>query len=307
VKRVLVTGGSGFIGRHLCRRLHAEEVDVHTVSRRALEADGVTSWCADLTDRAAVGEVFERVRPDGVFHLASIVSGARGLDAVMPTLEGNLLTAVSVLEAAVEHQCDRVVLAGSMEEPEPSSHGAELVPVSPYAAAKLGATTYGSMFHALYGLATVTVRLFMVYGPGQDDWAKLVPYTITSLLRGEPPQLMSGARPVDWIYVDDAVDGLLAAARATGVAGLAVDVGSGELVDVRSVVEMIAELVHAGVDPVFDGIPDRPRERVRTADVDRTQQLIGWSPTMPLRAGLEQTVAWYRGELANKHAAETMP
>jgi nucleoside-diphosphate-sugar epimerase len=197
---------------------------------------------------------------------------------------------VNVLVAAVESGCERVVLTGSLEEPD----AGEPVPTSPYAAAKLGATAYGHMVHAVYGLPVVTARLFMVYGPGQQDRTKLVPYVVTSLLRGDSPRLSSGVRPVDWLFVDDAVDGLLAAARTPESAGREDDIGTGELVTVREVVEGIAAAVGTQVEPEFGAVQDRRLERVRAADVESTESLIGWRAKTPLADGLRATVEWYR-------------
>lgn len=114
-----------------------------------------------------------QVRPGLVFHLASHVSGSRGLDAVLPTLQANFLSTVNVLLAAAEVGCKRIVRAGSLEEPD--GEDPEPVPVSPYAAAKFTANTYDRMFHSLHGLPVVTLRIFMVHGPGQRDETKLVP------------------------------------------------------------------------------------------------------------------------------------
>lgn len=294
MRRVLVTGASGFIGKHLCRRLVREGHDVHGVSRNPRQ-DGEVRWRqADLADATAARELLERVRPDTVFHLASYVSGSRSLDAVLPTMQHNLVAAVNVLVAAAGSGCGLVALTGSMEEPESSA--GEPIPSSPYAAAKYASGAYGRMIHALDDLAVVNLRVFMVYGPGQDDRTKLVPYVVTSLLHGERPRLSSGVRPVDWVYVEDVVDAFLAAARTPELAGATLDVGSGELVTIRSMVEQIVETVGTRVEPDFGALPDRPLEQVRTADVERTHSMIGWEPRTTLAAGLRATVEWYRSE-----------
>ena len=161
-------------------------------------------------DRCA--RALDDVRPDWIFHLASHVTGARDLAVVLPTFHGNLTTTVNLLTAATEVGCQRLVLVGSLEEPELGT--AEAVPASPYAASKWAASGYARFFHANYETPVAVARLFMVYGPEQEDSRKLVPYVTLSFLRGEAPRLTSGARQIDWIYVDDAVAGLLAVARA---------------------------------------------------------------------------------------------
>jgi nucleoside-diphosphate-sugar epimerase len=293
-KTALVTGASGFIGAATARRLRDAGAIVHGVFRRAQpEKEACTRWWqADLSDIAQVRALVAAVEPDIVFHLASLVSGDRGLDRVLPMLHANLLAAVNLLVATTERPPERLVLAGSLEEPQPDSAWA--VPASPYAAAKLAAGAYARMCHALYGTPAVCLRLFMVYGPAQPDLSKLVPYVTLSLLRGEAPALSSGARPVDWVYVDDVVEALLAAAVTDGVEGRTLDVGSGELVTVRGVVERIARLVGTGITPGFGAVPARAFEQVRVADVAETAACLGWRARTPLEEGLARTVDWYR-------------
>jgi nucleoside-diphosphate-sugar epimerase len=205
-------------------------------------------------------------------------------------MRDNLVTSVNLLTAAAESGGPRVVLAGSMEEPDRD----DPAPSSPYAAAKAATSGYARLFDSLYGLPVVNLRVFMVYGPGQRDGTKLVPYVINSLLRGEAPELSSGRREVDWIYVDDVVAAFLAAADAEKAPGTTLDVGSGELVSIRSLVEQIVPLVGGDARPAFGALPDRPGERPRRADVAQSRETIGWEPSTPLAVGLVRTVEWFR-------------
>ena len=150
------------------------------------------------------------------------------------------------------------------------------------------------MFHALYGLPAVVLRIFMVYGPGQMDIRKLIPYVTLSLLRGEAPKLTSGGHPVDWIFVEDVVDGLIAAGTAENLSGATLDIGTGALVTVREIAEMLARIVNPSIAPIFGAIEDRPLETVRAADTTATEKMVGWKSRTPLSEGLEKTVAWYR-------------
>ena len=293
-ERTLVTGASGFIGSRLCQRLLDEGADVHGVSRTEQPSSGIRWRTTDVRDVDAAVALVRDVRPGFIFHLASHVSGSRDLEAVLPTLSANFLSTVNVLLAAAEIGCKRVVLAGSLEEPD--GEDGEPTPVSPYAAAKFAAGAYGRMFQSLYGVPVVTLRIFMVYGPGQRDTTKLVPHVITTLLRGESPQLSSGTRPVDWIYVDDVVEALVASASTAAVVGETVDVGSGVLTTVRAVVEEIVRTMSPSVEPQFGALPERPNERIRVADVARTQTLLGWTPSTSLTDGLTATVGWYAAE-----------
>jgi nucleoside-diphosphate-sugar epimerase len=297
-QQALVTGASGFIGSRLCRRLIEEGADVHGVSRSEQASSEVRWWTTDVRDvEAAVGLVRD-VRPDFIFHLASHVTGSRDLEAVLPTVHGNFLSTVNLLLGAAEVGCKRVVLAGSLEEPDGEESGP--IPVSPYAAAKFAASAYGRMFHSLYGVPVVSLRIFMVYGPGQRDTTKLVPHVITTLMRGESPELSSGTRPVDWVYVDDVVGALVASATTETAVGETIDVGSGNLTPVRAVVDEIVRIMAPSVEPQFGALPDRPNERIRVADVARANALLAWASETTLDRGLAATIDWYmvRGSAA---------
>lgn len=162
---------------------------------------------------------------------------------------------------------------------------------------KWASSAYARMFHALYAVPTVILRVFMVYGPGYQDSRKLLPYVIDSFLSGSAPTLTSGRRRVDWIYVDDVVDALLAAACADGIEGRTIDVGSGKAITVRTIVETLARLMESPVVPQFGAKSERLLEQVRVADLEAGREFLGWSPKMPLEEGLRRTVEWYRDRM----------
>ena len=297
-RRVLVTGASGFIGTALCRRMSEEGAEVHGVSRAERAATDVcTRWhkCR-LDDIDEVRALLGKTRPDYIYDLASHVAGSRAVELVPPTFSGNLAGPVNLLTAATERGCERIFLAGSQEEPAPGPD--DPVPSSPYAAAKFAAGAYGRMFFALYNTPVVNLRLFMVYGPGQQDLRKLVPYVILSLLKSDTPRVSSGARQVDWIYVDDVVAGYRAATAAKGLEGETIELGTGRLESVRGVVEQLCALIDPRARPAFGSIPERAMEQVRAADSDRTFRRIGWRAQTNLREGLALTARWYRDQVA---------
>lgn len=295
LQRVLVTGASGFIGGRLCERLVMDGIEVHGVSRQARSGGGVHWLQADLSSAAETRSVFDTVAPDVVFHLAGRPSASRGLDLVVPTLQQNLVAAVNVMVAAAEVGAGRVVLAGSLEADDASESG--YVSSSPYALSKEASSAYARMLHSLHGLPIVTARIFMVYGPGQTESEKLIPYLITSLLRGESPKLGSGERPVDWVYVDDVVDALVAIGHAPGLDGETIDVGSGELVTIRALVERVVAILGTDTAPAFGELPERRRETVCVADVVQTRKATGWQARTSLNDGLRTTIEWNRDKL----------
>jgi UDP-glucose 4-epimerase len=293
-KSFLVTGASGFIGSHFCARLLEAGAQVHAISRNppSLADRPIRWWRCNVAELNELSAVFHAVRADYVIHLASQVTGSRELNAVLPTLHANLVSTVNLFKLGVELGCTRMIVAGSLEEPEAGADGA--APCSPYAAAKWAASGYARMFHELYRLPVVVARLFMTYGPAQADLNKLIPYVTLALLRGQAPKLSSGLRQVDWIFVDDVVDGLLAIALAPDVDGETFDLGSGLLVPIRQVVEQLCSFIGGPAQLLFGALPDRPLERIRVADVDRSFRKLAWKPLVPLASGLETTVKWYR-------------
>ncbi|HQU31696.1 MAG: NAD(P)-dependent oxidoreductase [Planctomycetia bacterium] len=294
-KKILITGASGYIGHHLCRKLCTMKSEVHAISRtlHTINENCPRWWHGDLTDIATVRNILNTVKPDLVFHLSGLASGGRDLELILPTFHSNLTTTVNLLTAATEIGGCRIILAGSLEEPD---SGDEL-PSSPYAASKWFSTIYGRMFYNLYKIPIVFLRVFMVYGPGKQNHRKLLPYVITSLLKGQIPKLSSGERQIDWIYIDDVIDGFIAAAVSPNIEGITIDLGSGILISIKTLVEKIADMIKPEGKISFGTVPDRPMEQVRVAHIDETSARIDWKPVISLEKGLGYTITWFREQM----------
>jgi nucleoside-diphosphate-sugar epimerase len=288
-KKVLITGASGFIGLHLCRKLLEKGNEVHALCRSEPSVfERRFNWHkVDLTDLGSTRKVFGEIRPDMVFHLCSHAEGERELSLVLPTFQGELTATVNVLLSLAETGCSRVIMAGSLEESRPGE-----IPSSPYAAAKAASRAYASMFHQLYKLPVVMTRIFMAYGPGQSQ-KKLIPHSIISMIEGRPLKIASPARKVDWIYVEDLVLGLLTAAVTPGLEGKSIDLGSGEMIEIQDVVRRIRQIVNPRAYVEFGAISERAAEQVCRADAATTYALTGWHPATSLEAGLEKTVDFF--------------
>jgi len=291
-KKALVTGASGFIGSHLCNLLNNTGVEVHGVSRekRTTDTTGTIWWQGDLSKFTDVNHLLNDIKPDYIYHLASYVVGARDLENIIPTFLSNLSSTVNLLTCATKLGCTRIVLVGSQEEPDKGN----VIPSSPYAAAKWSAGAYARMFHALYSTPVTIARVFMVYGPGQNDLSKLIPYVTLSLLREQDPKLTGGTRQIDWVYVEDVAKGLLSLSASKDVEGCTVDLGSGFLVSIKDTIKKLEKIIGSKTKPVFGSVPDRPMEQVRVADVKSTYDKIGWKPAVGLEKGLRTTVDWYK-------------
>lgn len=292
----MVTGGNGFIGSHLCRRLHDEGCEVHATSRtdRATNDDGLIWWQVDIAEPNSTRRLLTQLKPDIIYHLAGAVGAGTNLELVDPTYHSLLTSTVNVLIAATETHCRRIILTGSLTEPLP---GIEPNPQSPYAAAKWASSGYGRMFHSLYQTPVVILRPFMVYGPAQSVY-KLIPSVTLSLLKSEAPKLSSGHRRFDWLYIDDAIEGFLAAAIAPGLDGLTIDLGSGNLVSIADIVGQLIRHTGSQKQACFGALPDRPGENEIAANLIAASSKLGWAATTSLAKGLQQTVDWYKANAA---------
>jgi UDP-glucose 4-epimerase len=292
-EKVLVTGGRGFLGSHLCRRLLNCGVEVHATSRhpQSQETTQMQWWQADLQDISVARDLLRKIKPDVIYHLAGSVGASPSLELILPTFHSLLLSTVNLLTAVAETGCRRFILTGSLTEPQIGK--SEPIPGSPYAASKWAANAYGRMFHELFATPCVIVRPFMTYGPGQDP-RKIIPAVILSFLKGEAPRLSSGRWEADWVYVDDVTEGFLKVAVAPQIDGATIDLGSGQLVSVQAIVDQLTEIVGNGLKPLFGALPDRPLEQVRVADIVDTHAKLGWKASISLETGLKQTVEWYR-------------
>lgn len=290
--KILVTGASGFIGSALAKKLLELGAEVHGVSRRDMETNDDIWWhIGDLSNLEFVEILIQKVLPDYIYHMASHVYGSRDYDHVALTFNNNLVTAFNMLHTVHVHPCKRIIFAGSFEEI--NSNEDVSIPSSPYAAAKHAASNYARLFHKLYDTPVCMASLYMVYGPGQSDHSKLVPYVTLTTIKEESPRLMSGNRLIDWVYVDDVVAGLIDILVTPGIEGQTIDIGSGKPTLTKEIVETLISLINPKIKPQYGAVDDRPMEQERVANVNETYSKIGWRATTDLETGLKHTINYY--------------
>jgi len=302
--RVLVTGGTGFMGRHLVRALHARGDRVVVVGRRAYPGQvpglqpEITYHAGDVASASFTDQVVRETRPELVFHLASAVDVSRDLDAIDGQVQATQMSAVHVARACLTHGVGRLVHVGTCEEygngPAPFHETQDPAPVSPYSAAKVAATAFVRMLCSSFGLRAVVVRPFLTYGPEQES-NLLIPALIRSALAGRDFPMTGGEQSREFNYVDDIVAGFLRAADAPGVEGLTINLGCAEPRRIRDVAQMVLDLMGNPVRAEFGKLPYRPGETWEFyCDNSRARERLGWSPTVQLEDGLQRTIAWHR-------------
>jgi UDP-glucose 4-epimerase len=317
--KALVTGGAGFIGSHLVHRLVASGHDVTVLDDLSTgEATAVHPDAAlvtgDVCDPAAVRGAIEGC--DVVFHLAAHRAIARSIDDPAGTDRTNSGGTVTILQAAAEAGVRRVVYASSSSvygEPvsAPVREDDPKLPMSPYAVSKLAAEHYCRVFGDLYGLHTVSLRYFNVYGPGQPSdgrYATVVPLFLDALLSGRRPVVYGdGSRARDFTYVDDVVGATVAAASAgPDTAGRAYNVAAGRPWSLVALLEVLGRLVGVDPDPVHEDA--RPGDVLRThGDPSALEREIGYRCVVPLEEGLARTVEWFEGRRRDPAEAASEP
>jgi nucleoside-diphosphate-sugar epimerase len=303
--KALVTGGGGFIGSHLVERLLREGRDVRVLDNFA------TGRRANLLPLEGEFELIEgdiqsyerahnAVRGcELVFHLAALPSVPRSIQDPLTSTASNVTGTLNVLLAARDEGVRRVVFASSSSvygpQPEyPQREEAAARPISPYGVSKLAAEGYCRAFTQVYGLETVAVRYFNVFGPRQDplsQYAAVIPRFITAALNGEQPVIFGdGEQSRDFTYIDNTVDGTVLASTAEGVEGETFNIACGEAITLNQLIEHIREISGKPVGPLYADRQPGDLQRSQ-ADISRARESLGYEPAVDVRGGLQRTFA----------------
>jgi nucleoside-diphosphate-sugar epimerase len=302
--RVLVTGGGGFIGSHLAERLCHEGHRVRVLDSFATGArENLVSFTDEIElvegDIRSYQRVHECVRGcELVFHEAALPSVPRSVQDPLTSHESNATGTLNVLLAARDEGVRRVIFASSSSvyganRELPSRESMPAVPIAPYGVSKLAAENYCRAFFEVYGLETVSLRYFNVFGPRQDpgsEYAAVIPRFATALLAGGSPVVYGdGEQSRDFTYVENAVGANLLAAEADGVAGQCFNIACGESISLNSLLDELRSI--AGVDVRAVHEDPRPGDlRHSLADISRARDALGYDPEIGLREGLTRTV-----------------
>ncbi len=308
---VLVTGGAGFIGSHLVEHLLRGGAAVRILDNFSAGREANLSFAAaygtrleivrgDVRDLATVERAARGVTV--IFHQAAMRSVPRSVADPLGANENNVTGTLHVLEAARRAGIRRVVYASSSsvygDRPElPKREDQPPAPISPYAVSKAAGEQYAAVWHRLYGVDTVGLRYFNVFGPRQDpasEYAAVIPRFILWALRGEPVEIHGdGTQSRDFTYIDNVVHANVLAAEAEGAGGEAFNVGCGEQISLLSMVEKLEKLL--GRPLARRHTPGRAGDVPHTlADLGKAKRLLGFSPLVDFDDGFRRTVEFFR-------------
>ncbi len=308
----LVTGIAGFIGSSIARALLARGdevrgIDNYSTGKRENIAEIMTQIDfreADLLDLDAVHNACKGV--DYIFHEAAIPSVPKSVLDPLGSNQANVDGTVHVLIAAKEAKVKRVVYAASSsaygDTPTlPKREDMPPNPISPYAVAKLASEYYMTSFYRCYGLETVCLRYFNIFGPRQDPsspYSGVLAKFITQMLAGEDPTILGdGLQSRDFTYIDNTVEANLLAAEAPAesAAGKVFNVATGTRVDLNETFQLLKEII--GFKGKVKYGPERAGDvKHSLADLSRTEKALGYKPKVSFEEGLRRTVEWYRGQ-----------
>src|SRR5688572_9992494 len=303
----LVTGGAGFIGSHLTEELIRRGERVRVVDslitghrRNLAHLSGIEFVEGDLADLAVAKRAAEGV--DYVLHQAAIPSVPRSVEDPIASNRANIDSTLNVLVAARDARVKRVVYAGSSSAygntpTLPKREDMPTNPLSPYALQKLVGEQYMQMFTSLYGLETVTIRYFNVFGPRQDPsspYSGVISVFAKALLGNTAPTIYGdGEQTRDFTYVANVVDGVLKAVKADGASGQVVNVATGTRISLNKLFETMRDAVGSLLEVNYG--PTRHGDvKDSLADITRARTLLGYEPSVSLEEGLKKTIEWYR-------------
>ncbi len=307
----LVTGGAGFIGSNLSHALvargeHVRILDNFSTGRMEniadlVDANKVELVRGDLSDASALAHAVEGV--DYVLHQAAIPSVPRSIEDPVGGDLVNVHGTVMLLDAARKARVKRVVYAASSSaygEKAPGEPKVETMipdPLSPYAVAKLASEHYLRVFFLAYGLETVALRYFNIFGPRQDpksQYAAVIPNFVTAALQGRAATIFGdGHTSRDFCYVENAVEANLLACTAPGAPGETINIACGESTSLLQVIDVVADITGKRIPPKHE--PPRAGDiKHSLADIGKARRVLGYEGRVKFREGIERTIEWYR-------------
>ncbi len=304
-KRVLITGGSGFIPSHLTRRLvkGGANVTITTKYNSVIDNARIADVWNDINVIEADLRNFDILRqlavlkPEIIFHTAAYNHVGSSFDNFAEAMDSNAKGTANLLEAYEDYERFIYISSSEVYGAQDSVPFVETMtphPISPYAIGKYAGELYAWMKMDQVGRPIAIVRPFNAYGPYQSQRA-VIPEIIVKCLKGEAIPLTEGRQTREFNYVENLVDGFILAATREAALGQVINIGAGEETSIRDLLHLIHQLTDSTSELQIGALPHRPTEIWRMcADATRARDLLGWEPRVRLAEGLERTIAWHR-------------
>lgn len=302
--RLLVIGGNGFIGRHVVNYAKALGWRVTSLSLSEIKddiakGDAVVRIAADILDRNTLGNMVGNGAYEYVVNCGGYIDHTPYAHGGRKVLDTHFQGVCNLVEALDRNVLRSFVNIGSSDEygnsSAPQNESQREAPISPYSLGKVAATHFLQMLHRMEGFPGTTLRLFLTYGPGQDD-KRFLPQIIKGCLEGRQFPTSRGEQLRDFCYIDDTVSAIFSALLSPSANGEVINIGSGIPVSIREMIESVRRLIGQG-EPRFGEIAYRPNENMSLyADISKAKVLLGWEPRVTLDAGLAKTIQWIRDQ-----------
>ena len=302
MKRVLITGADGFIGRKLCRALTKESVNIIALSRSVARIDCVSEQHdVDIRDEVSVVGVIRRTQPNIVVHLAANKNRGVDYNAYSEAYMTNLIGSLNLIKACRElPRLTKFVFLGSSDEygelPAPFKESDEEAPVNAYGASKLAVTELLKSLSRSIQFPSVILRPTVVYGPGQDE-SMFIPALVKTLIAGKNFDMTLGEQTRDFVYVSDLVEAIIKSFSATNVDGKVINISSCKPIRIDALAKMTAKLLSESAESllVFGAKEYRLGEAMNYwADNNLAMHLLGWSPQVSINDGIKQTIEFFK-------------
>ena len=298
---VLITGASGFIGRHLLQNITPDTTEIHTISRKkATFSRPVHQHNGDISDEQFVRRCITETEPDIIFHLAAYKARILTTEAFYASFQSNLMGTLNILHQAENlPSLKSIVVLGTAEEygniETPFREGFREMPVSPYSLSKLYVSHLCELFNRLNDLPVTVLRPTLAYGPGQGA-DMFLPSLIIALINNRHFDMSPGDQTRDFIFVDDLVEALILASVNTKVHGQIINIGSGIPVKLANLAMNLEKMLNRNGLVHHGSIPYRKNEIMEyCVDLRKAEGLLHWRAKTSLEAGLEKTIAYYYG------------
>ena len=298
--RLLVIGGTGFVGHHLLHGAIQKKWNVTSLSLHSPKGEryvpGVEYLHCDLLNQSGLEKQLNDKEFDYVVNLSGYINHVLFREGGRQQVEEHFTSIQNLITVLSRDKLQRFIQIGSSDEygnaPAPQHELLREAPISPYSLGKVATTHFLQMLHQTEAFPAVILRLFLTYGPGQNH-QRFLPQIIMGCLNGRSFPTSAGQQLRDFCYVEDVVDSIFLVLENDLVDGEVMNIASGQPVSIRSMIETVRGLIGRG-EPCFDEIPYRPGENMCLyADIKKAKKLLQWEATYNLEDGLKKTIAWY--------------